>query len=98
MLLGAVGGPKWDTPDPAKPRPEQGLLGVRKGLGLLFRAAKSAIESLPTGRKSVARVLPPPTGHEEQPESIEKKVADAPTTVDALKALNEHHWGIPANK
>jgi 3-isopropylmalate dehydrogenase len=34
VLLGAVGGPKWDTTDPAKPRPEQGLLGVRKGLGL----------------------------------------------------------------
>ena len=27
-------GPKWDTTDPAKPRPEQGLLGLRKGLGL----------------------------------------------------------------
>ena len=34
VLLGAVGGPKWDTTDAAKPRPEQGLLGVRKGLGL----------------------------------------------------------------
>jgi 3-isopropylmalate dehydrogenase len=34
VLLGAVGGPKWDTTDPQKPRPEQGLLGVRKGLGL----------------------------------------------------------------
>ncbi len=34
VLLGAVGGPKWDTTDPAKPRPEQGLLGMRKGLGL----------------------------------------------------------------
>ena len=34
VLLAAVGGPKWDTTDPAKPRPEQGLLGVRKGLGL----------------------------------------------------------------
>ena len=34
VLLGAVGGPKWDTTDPDKPRPEQGLLGLRKGLGL----------------------------------------------------------------
>lgn len=34
VLLGAVGGPKWDTTDPAKPRPEQGLLGLRSGLGL----------------------------------------------------------------
>jgi 3-isopropylmalate dehydrogenase len=34
VLLAAVGGPKWDSTDPTKPRPEQGLLGLRKGLGL----------------------------------------------------------------
>jgi len=34
VLLGAVGGPKWDTTDPNAPRPEQGLLGLRKGMGL----------------------------------------------------------------
>ncbi len=34
VLLAAVGGPKWDTTDPHRPRPEQGLLGLRKGLGL----------------------------------------------------------------
>jgi 3-isopropylmalate dehydrogenase len=34
VLLAAVGGPKWDTTDPTAPRPEQGLLGLRKGLGL----------------------------------------------------------------
>ncbi len=34
VLLGAVGGPKWDTTDPDAPRPEEGLLGLRKGLGL----------------------------------------------------------------
>jgi len=33
ILLGAVGGPRWDDPK-AKVRPEQGLLGVRKRLGL----------------------------------------------------------------
>jgi 3-isopropylmalate dehydrogenase len=33
VLLGAVGGPKWDDPA-AKVRPEQGLLGIRKALGL----------------------------------------------------------------
>jgi 3-isopropylmalate dehydrogenase len=32
-LLGAVGGPKWSAPD-AKVRPEQGLLQLRKALGL----------------------------------------------------------------
>jgi 3-isopropylmalate dehydrogenase len=34
VLLAAVGGPKWDSTEPSKPRPEQGLLGLRKGLGL----------------------------------------------------------------
>src|ERR1700727_1287139 len=34
VVLAAVGGPKWDTTDPKAPRPEQGLLGLRKGLGL----------------------------------------------------------------
>jgi 3-isopropylmalate dehydrogenase len=34
VLLAAVGGPKWDTTDSSQPRPEQGLLGLRKGLGL----------------------------------------------------------------
>ena len=34
VLLAAVGGPKWDTTDPSRPRPEQGLLGLRQGLGL----------------------------------------------------------------
>src|ERR1700755_1645146 len=34
VLLGAVGGPKWDTTAPDAPRPEQGLLGLRKGMGL----------------------------------------------------------------
>ena len=34
VLLAAVGGPKWDSTDPDAPRPEQGLLGIRKELGL----------------------------------------------------------------
>lgn len=34
VLLAAVGGYKWDTTDPNAPRPEQGLLGIRKELGL----------------------------------------------------------------
>jgi len=33
VILGAVGGPKWSDPT-AKVRPEQGLFGLRKGLGL----------------------------------------------------------------
>lgn len=33
VLLGAVGGPKWDNVEPSI-RPEKGLLRIRKGLGL----------------------------------------------------------------
>jgi 3-isopropylmalate dehydrogenase len=33
VLMGAVGGPRWSDPT-ADVRPEQGLLGLRKGLGL----------------------------------------------------------------
>ena len=33
VLLGAVGGPKWDNVDPAI-RPEKAILGLRKELGL----------------------------------------------------------------
>lgn len=33
VLLGAVGGPKWDS-QPGPNRPEKGLLGIRKALGL----------------------------------------------------------------
>ncbi len=34
VLLAAVGGPKWDGAAPGEPRPEQGLLAIRKELGL----------------------------------------------------------------
>ena len=51
VLLGAVGGPKWDDPQ-AKVRPEQGLLGLRKGLGVFanlrpVRVHESLIDSSP---------------------------------------------------
>jgi 3-isopropylmalate dehydrogenase len=44
VLLGAVGGPKWDKIDYAK-RPEQGLLDVRKGLGLYVNLRPAVIDS-----------------------------------------------------
>jgi 3-isopropylmalate dehydrogenase len=42
VLLGAVGGPKWDDPT-AKVRPEQGILALRKGLQVFanLRPAKA---------------------------------------------------------
>jgi 3-isopropylmalate dehydrogenase len=58
VLLAAVGGPQWDTTDPAAPRPEQGLLGLRKALGLYanlrpVRAVEALIESSPLRREVV---------------------------------------------
>ncbi len=34
VLLGAVGGPRWDQPVQGRERPEQGLLALRAGLGV----------------------------------------------------------------
>jgi len=42
ILLGAVGGPKWDNPT-AKVRPEQGLLKIRKELGLFANLRPIAV-------------------------------------------------------
>jgi len=59
VLLAAVGGPKWDTTDPDKPRPEQGLLGLRKGLGLFanlrpVRALPALHEASPLREERIA--------------------------------------------
>jgi 3-isopropylmalate dehydrogenase len=57
VLLAAIGGPKWDTTDPEKPRPEQGLLGIRKALELYanLRPVKifDALSSASTLREDV---------------------------------------------
>jgi 3-isopropylmalate dehydrogenase len=58
VLLAAVGGPKWDTTDPGAPRPEQGLLGLRKGLGLFanlrpVRPSSALLDSSPLRRDRI---------------------------------------------
>src|SRR5262245_6265682 len=58
VLLAAVGGPKWDTTDPTAPRPEQGLLGIRKALGLYanlrpVRAVDALLDASPLRRDVV---------------------------------------------
>ncbi len=58
VLLGAVGGPKWDSTDPAAPRPEQGLLGLRKGLGLFanlrpVRPSPALLDASPLKRERI---------------------------------------------
>jgi 3-isopropylmalate dehydrogenase len=58
VLLAAVGGPKWDTTDPAKPRPEQGLLGLRKGLELFanlrpVRPSPALLDASPLKRERI---------------------------------------------
>src|SRR2546429_8409566 len=58
VLLAAVGGPRWDSTDPAAPRPEQGLLGLRKGLGLFanlrpVRPLEALYEASPLRRERI---------------------------------------------
>ena len=58
VLLAAVGGPKWDTTEPGRPRPEQGLLGLRKGLGLFanlrpVRPSAALLDSSPLKRELI---------------------------------------------
>ena len=55
VLLGAVGGPKWDDPN-AKVRPEQGLLALRTGLGALRQPAPG--QALPGARRRARRSSP----------------------------------------
>ena len=61
VLLAAVGGPKWDAAvaaDPTAPRPEQGLLGLRKGLGLFanlrpVRPSPALLDASPLKRERI---------------------------------------------
>ena len=58
VLLGAVGGPKWDSTEPDAPRPEQGLLGLRKGLGLFanlrpVRPSAALLDASPLKRERI---------------------------------------------
>ena len=58
VLLCAVGGPKWDTTDPDAPRPEQGLLELRKGLGLYanlrpVRPSPALLDASPLKRERI---------------------------------------------
>ena len=58
VLLAAVGGPRWDTTDPGAPRPEQGLLGLRRELGLYanlrpVKAIDALLDASPLRREVV---------------------------------------------
>jgi 3-isopropylmalate dehydrogenase len=60
VLLGAVGGPKWDDPK-AKVRPEQGLLEIRRSLGLWanirpVKAYTALLDASPLRRERVEGV------------------------------------------
>ncbi|MEX2197148.1 MAG: 3-isopropylmalate dehydrogenase [Thermoleophilaceae bacterium] len=58
VLLAAVGGPKWDTTDPGAPRPEEGLLGLRKELELFanlrpVRPSPALLDASPLRRERI---------------------------------------------
>jgi 3-isopropylmalate dehydrogenase len=61
VLLGAVGGPKWDSTVPGAPRPERGLLELRQGLELYanvrpVRPLRQLYESSPLRRERIEDV------------------------------------------
>jgi len=58
VLLAAVGGPKWDSTDPGAPRPEQGLLALRKELELFanlrpVRPSPALLDASPLRRERI---------------------------------------------
>ena len=58
VLLAAVGGPKWDSTDPGAPRPEQGLLTLRKELELFanlrpVRPSPALLDASPLRRERI---------------------------------------------
>jgi 3-isopropylmalate dehydrogenase len=61
VLLAAVGGPRWDraaADNPGAARPEQGLLGLRKGLGLFanlrpVRPSPALLDASPLKRERI---------------------------------------------
>ena len=58
VLLAAVGGPKWDSTDPDAPRPEQGLLALRKELELFanlrpVRPSPALLDASPLRRERI---------------------------------------------
>ncbi len=57
VLLGAVGGPKWDDPR-AKVRPEQGLLAIRKALGLFANLRPVSVNPKARARLAAAPRAP----------------------------------------
>lgn len=54
VLLGAVGGPKWSDPQ-APVRPEQGLLGIRKSLGLFANLRPVRVNPLLADASTIKR-------------------------------------------
>ncbi len=58
VLLAAVGGPRWDSTDQDAPRPEQGLLALRKELELFanlrpVRPSRALLDSSPLRRERI---------------------------------------------
>ncbi|MFX9185033.1 isocitrate/isopropylmalate family dehydrogenase, partial [Acinetobacter baumannii] len=52
ILLGAIGGPKWSAPD-AKVRPEQGLLKLRRELGVYANLRPVKLHSCLIGASTI---------------------------------------------
>ena len=94
VLLGAVGGPKWSAPD-AKVRPEQGLLALRKALGLFanLRPVVPHPAVLEAG-STCARNSPGGPSRRELPHSGERR-AHVRTTLTRNWRIRDRFW-LPA--
>lgn len=71
---------------------------MSEGLEIVGKAimeVREALGNLPTGRKSVARVLPSATGHEGVEKTVEDETIEkSDSPVEVLKALNAKTYGI----
>jgi hypothetical protein len=64
-------------------------------LGKAVMEIRETIGKLPTGRKSVARILPEATGHTDVGKTeVEEELAKAESPVEALKIMNRETYGI----
>lgn len=73
---------------------------VNEVLGVVAKslvAVNEKVDSLPVGRKSVARILPPKSEVEKtatEDGSVEKRIEDAPDALTALRIQNEALYGV----
>lgn len=93
LVLKAVAFATGETDDKLEKTREE----ISEGFQILGKAVmemRDAIGSLPTGRKSTARILPEATGHEVGKTDVEEELAKTDDPILALKIMNRETYGI----